>query len=167
MKTQTKIIGLMLLVSIIGVGTPAAFSLGAGQHNFKQIDPSNPDAFCDKCHGSTDTIYAELKTSDVGIYSNMKIHSSLNCVDCHALTNGYDSIGAKTEHAATIPTCTKCHNSVMGFNVTKELNAPGEAHKNFNDDVACIGCHTSTPVRGSISYTYSPPATRSGLTIGK
>ncbi len=50
--------------------------------------------------------------------------------------------------------------------VTSELSDTKEAHQNFNDDIACIGCHTSVIVTGQISYTYSGGEQRLGLTIG-
>jgi len=175
MKQTTKLLLLLITVSIIGVGMPAAFSLGSGQHQFNQIDPENPDAFCEKCHGASDSVKAELASSGNGIYNGgLKIHSQVGCADCHALTNGYGtSTGdSKNQHAATIPTCIKCHggtNAVMGFNVARELNNSKEAHNAFGaeaDDVACIGCHTGVAVSGSVSYTYSGTQTRFGLSIG-
>ena len=172
MKTTTKIIICMLIISIIGIGMPIAFSAGTGQHNFRQIDPNDPSAFCEKCHGGNDGIMAELSTSGTGVYSQLKIHTTLKCVDCHALTSDYGQgipSSTKTQHAATIPTCTKCHvgtNAVMGFDVGAELNNSREAHKNFNDEISCIGCHTSIAVTGSVSYTYENGQTEFGLKIG-
>ncbi len=171
MKQLTKILLLMLAVAIVGVGMPAAFSIGSGQHQFNQIDPNNPDEFCNKCHLNGDSINAELAASGTGVYTNMKIHSTQHCVDCHAITPGYGSgvAGAKTEHAASIPTCTKCHggsNAVLGFDVANELSGSTEAHNQFTDDVACVGCHTTVAVSGAISYTYSGGDTRFGLKIG-
>jgi nitrate/TMAO reductase-like tetraheme cytochrome c subunit len=171
MKSKGKILLLMIAVMTIGIGMPTTFSLGSGQHQFSQIDPANPDAFCNKCHGAGDSINAELATSGNGIYNGGgRIHSELHCVDCHRLAEGYGTNnGSKTEHAATIPTCIKCHTigsgSVLG-NVTQELNAVTEAHRNFDDDVACIGCHTSVAVTGSVSYVYSNGQERLGLKIG-
>jgi hypothetical protein len=50
--------------------------------------------------------------------------------------------------------------------VNQELNSPKEAHKNFDDDTACIGCHTTVTITGSFSATYSQYQVRSGLKIG-
>jgi len=172
MKQKTTILLLMLAVSVIGIGMPFAWSIGSGQHQFNQIDTENPDAFCNRCHGTGDSINAELMASGNGIYNGgVRIHSMVKCTDCHAISSGYGTglAGTKTEHAATVPTCIKCHagsDPTMGFNVGAELNGTSEAHQGFNDDTACIGCHTSVAVSGSISYTYSGGQAYKGLTIG-
>ncbi len=91
MKSTTKILILMLVVSIIGIGTPIAFSIGGGQHQFTQIDPANPDAFCNKCHRSGDIINTELMASGNGIYNGGgRIHAYVTCVECHQLEGGME-----------------------------------------------------------------------------
>ena len=113
-----------------------------------------------------------MDLSGDGVYTQMKIHSTLTCVSCHMLTQNYGTgTGAtKMEHAATVPSCLKCHSgvdSVMNFDVANELNASTEAHQNFNDDAACIGCHTQVEVSGTVTYQdYNNSVVRSGLTIG-
>lgn len=174
MKHTTKISILIIAVSIIGMSIPATFSIGGGQHQFTQINPNNPDAFCEKCHMDSDMINTELMASDDGLYNGGgRIHQFVKCVDCHAVTTRNQDefkMGTKSEHAAKIPSCIGCHTyggmgDFMG-DVSKELNSPTEAHNQFNDDTACIGCHTAVPVSGSISYSYSGKQTRSGLIIG-
>lgn len=164
MKQQNKILIMMIGVSVIGIGLPTTFSVGSGQHQFIQINPENPNEFCDRCHGSGDAIQAELMTSGTAIYnSGIRIHASLNCVDCHQIEQGYgniDRFGQKTEHAALIPSCIKCHTQGTGSitgNVTQELSSTTEAHNSmvYDGDKACIGCHTSVQVYGSITYNYS------------
>ena len=164
MKSHNKILLLILASSVIGVGMPATFSVGSGQHQFIQINLDNPDEFCDRCHGNGDAIQAELMTSGPAIYnSGIRIHASLSCVDCHQIEQGYgniDMFGQKTEHAALIPSCIKCHTQGIGAvtgNVTQELSSQTEAHNTMtaDGDKACIGCHTNVQVYGSVSYTYS------------
>lgn len=186
---KSKIFFVMIAVLAIGLfGLPASFSVNNGQHIFKQIDPNAPDTFCNQCHGGSDTVATELGLSDNGIYTGIKIHSTQNCGDCHQLTQGYGTSTAttKTEHAAIIPSCLKCHggaNPVLGYNVADELNGTKEAHKPFwtnslaantpedanTDDIACLGCHTGVPKSGSIVYDYTitRTTTLNGLTIGK
>ncbi len=174
MKKGTKILFLMIVVSIMGISMPTVFSIGGGQHQFIQIDPNNPDEFCEKCHMNGDVINTELMASGNGLYNGGgRIHQFVKCVDCHAVTSRNQDIftpGTKSEHAAKIPSCIGCHTSggigdFMG-DVSTELSTTTEAHNQFNDDTACIGCHTSVQVTGAISYTYSGAQTRFGLTIG-
>jgi len=167
---KNKILILMIGTILIGIGLPTTFSLSTGQHQFNQIDPDNMDKFCAKCHG-TDSISVELEASGNGIYNGgMRIHNTLKCISCHALTQGYGN-GNKVEHAARIPSCIECHDDVsygvLG-NVSSELESATEAHKDFStdDSLACIGCHTGVSITGSISYTYSDGIVRNGLTIG-
>jgi mono/diheme cytochrome c family protein len=184
---KSKIYIVMIAVLAIGLfGLPGTFSVNTGQHIFKQINPDDPDTFCNQCHGGTDSVATEISLSDTGIYSGLQIHSTQNCGDCHQLTQGYgNSTGStKTEHAAIIPSCLKCHGAaaVLGFNVANELNGTKEAHKPFwtnslaantpddanTDDIACLGCHTAVPKSGSIVYDYTitHTTTLNGLTIG-
>ena len=173
MNKLNKIALLILVAAVIGMSTPVMFSIGGGQHQFQQIDPENPDAFCEKCHGG-DMISTELGTSGDGLYNGGgQIHAGVRCIECHAVTQRNQTIftaNTKTEHAAVIPTCTGCHTvggsgAVMG-DVLDELNQPTEAHNQFSDSTACIACHTSISVNGAIDYTYSGAVTRFGLTIG-
>jgi len=176
MKSRNKILFLIVTSILIGtIGLPATFSLGTGQHQFKQVDPDNVDEFCNKCHGNGDSIQTELAASDNGLYNGgIRIHNTVGCAGCHALTQGYgNSDGTKLSHAARIPDCIQCHNpTYIGLtlgNVTAELESTTEAHREFNeetDSVACIGCHTSISVSGTISYSLSVPEQRMGLTIG-
>lgn len=164
MKNHNKMIILMLITSAFSFSMPAAFSIGTGQHQFVQINPEDPDAFCNRCHGTGDDIKQELMSSGAGIYNgNQRIHNSLTCVSCHQIAQGFGmSMGDKTEHAARIPSCTECHNNVDYLgptigNVGNELNSSTEAHKSMglDGDRACIGCHTTVQVYGSITYSYS------------
>lgn len=164
MKNQNKMIILMLITVMFSFSMPAAFSIGTGQHQFVQIDPDNPDAFCNRCHGSGDAIKQELMSSGTGIYNgNQRIHNSLTCVSCHQIAQGFGmSMGEKTEHAARIPSCTECHTDFERFgnvigNVGNELNSSTEAHKSMgaDGDKVCIGCHTTVQVYGAITYSYS------------
>lgn len=164
MKPHNKMLIIMLITAMFSFSMPAAFSIGAGQHQFVQIDPNNPDDFCTKCHGAGDVIQQELMSSGTGIYNgNQRIHNTLSCVECHQIVQGYGmSVGDKTEHAARIPSCTECHNNrdylgVVIGNVVNELNSSTEAHNimGLDGDRACIGCHTTVQVYGSITYSYS------------
>jgi nitrate/TMAO reductase-like tetraheme cytochrome c subunit len=170
MKTSQKLILMIMLTSsVVSISMTQAFSVGTGQHQFRTIDMINPQQFCSKCHGSNDGINAELSTSGNGNYNGgIRIHSTQTCVSCHQITQGYNTAfqGQKSEHAATIPTCLKCHNTVMMFNVTQELSNTHEAHNTFRDDVACIGCHTSVKVQGAVSYTLTSGQNTHGLKIG-
>lgn len=170
MKTSQKLIlGVMLTSSVLSVAMTQAFSVGNGQHQFRTIDMDNQQAFCAKCHGSNDAINAELMASGPGNYNGgIRIHSTQTCVSCHQITQGYNTAfqGQKQGHAATIPTCLKCHNTVMMFNVTQELSNTHEAHNTFTDDAACIGCHTSVSVQGAVSYTMTAGSNTHGLKIG-
>jgi len=170
---KNKILLLMLGTILVGAGIPATFSIGTGQHQFQQINPDNPDAFCMKCH-TQDTISMELMASDSGLYNGGgKIHNTLSCVECHAITSGYGaSSGSKTEHAARIPQCLECHNvDTLGLvigNVQDELSAASEAHNalDIDDSTACIGCHTGVSITGQISYSYSKGRSMKGIKIG-
>lgn len=192
----SKLTILMIAVVAIGIfALPGAFSVNTGQHNFRQIDPANPDAFCNQCHGGPDSVATELNLSQNGLYNGkIRIHSTQNCGDCHQLTQGYGTSapGSKTEHAAIIPSCLKCHSFAtndgisdragLGFDVPTELNGTKEAHAPFwaaskaanttdaanTDDLACLGCHTAVPKSGSIVYDYTITHTYNlaGLTIG-
>lgn len=177
MKQTTKILLLMIVVSVIGAGLPATFSLGTGQHQFVQVDPTSPDtinAFCMKCHN--DAIQSELMASGNGLYNGgIRIHSTLGCQGCHQITstvnsNGYGMGMGSIEHAARMPTCVDCHiDNAMLLPIGdagNEIIASSEAHKGFNDDTACIACHTTVSITGSFSATYSQFQVRSGLIIG-
>lgn len=183
---------IIVMISIIAIGLfalPATFSYSNDMHTFKQIDPTNAttiNAFCLKCHD--DTINAQLIASDTGLYTNLDgtIHSSIGCQGCHQITGGaggpgYNKGQVTTEHAARLPSCLECHSGTSGVigvtklmeigDATHELMAPTEAHKNFNttsdNDIQCIGCHTLTPVTGTVSASISsPPVDISGLRIG-
>lgn len=185
---------IIVMISIIAIGLfalPATFSYSNDMHTFKQVDPTNATTinnFCLKCHD--DTIKTQLDASDTGLYTNLDgtIHSSIGCQGCHQITttvvdqqNGYGKGMVTTEHAARLPSCLECHSGETGIvGVTKlmavgdaahELMVSSEAHKNFNtttdNDIQCIGCHTLTPVTGTVSASISsPPVEISGLTIG-
>ena len=175
MKSQNKVIILLLFSVVIGIGMPATFSIGKGQHQFLQINPDQPDKYCLRCH-QNEAISSEMAQSSTGVYTQMKIHSTLTCVGCHKLTNGYGTgrAGDKVEHAARLPSCLECHDgqfNVLVFSVVDELNSQKEAHRNFkfvgDNDLQCIACHTNVQVSGSISYTLSGGKTYNGFTVGK
>lgn len=188
----------ILMIAVVAIGVfalPTTLSIGAGQHKFLQagtIAGGQTDlvAFCNQCH-STDTLKSgEIDQSDTNLYygtpDTSLIHSSLfavgagGCASCHAIDGGYaQQVGGvndptnKVQHAASLPSCLKCHTAgptLATKDVMLELNAPTEAHKNFNaaadNDIQCIGCHTAVTKSGSVSYSYSPAVVVSGLTIG-
>jgi nitrate/TMAO reductase-like tetraheme cytochrome c subunit len=190
---MSKLTILMIAVIAIGIfALPAAFSVNTGQHTFRQINPDAPADFCNQCHVAGDSVTTELAASQNGIYNGpMKIHSSLNCGNCHELTQGYGTSFpgsgiTKTEHAAIIPSCLKCHDAGdaagLGFDVPAELMGAKEAHRPFweasvaantpsaanTDDLACLGCHTAVPKSGTVVYDYTITHTYNlaGLTIG-
>lgn len=180
----------MIAVVALGIfALPAAFSVNTGQHTFRQVNAADPSAFCNQCHKTGDSVAAELNLSDNGLYNGgIKIHSLQNCGSCHALTAGYGAgtPTGKTQHAAVIPSCLKCHAGATpvlgGFNVANELNNTNEAHKPLwaaslalastnTDDLACLGCHTNVPKSGTIVYDYTLTQTATlgatGLTVGR
>ncbi|HWR26751.1 MAG TPA: hypothetical protein VN316_02630 [candidate division Zixibacteria bacterium] len=184
---MTKISILMIAVVAIGIfALPASMSIGAGQHKFRQYDSANTTAaqFCGQCHG--DNVQAELDASDARSANNallgyagvgVRVHGTIGCQSCHAITEGYMKAGGKTnatsQHAALLPSCLNCHGAgnTWGFNnVAAELSNTTEAHKFFNsttdDDIQCIGCHTYVNKSGTISYTTSGGVTAKGLLIG-
>jgi hypothetical protein len=190
----SKITTLMIAVVAIGIfALPATFSVNSGQHTFKQINPASPSTFCNQCHGGTDSVSTELAASDTGVYNGGKIHGTQNCGSCHQLTQGYGNSSfavdgsGKTEHAAIIPSCLRCHgaNPKVFGNVGNELNGTKEAHKPLwtaslaantpsaanTDDLACLGCHTGVPKSGTIVYDYTITHTTTlgatGLTVGR
>ena len=185
----------MLATIVIGTGMATTLSVGAGQHKFLQAGTTSAGqtdlvTFCGQCH-STDTIKSdEIDQSDTNLYygtpGTSKIHSSLfssgsgGCASCHEIDGGYaQEVGGirnpdnKVQHAASLPSCLKCHtsgNNLATKDVMLELNAPTEAHKNFktvaDDDIQCIGCHTAVTKSGAVSYNYDTGQTISGLQIG-
>lgn len=187
----------ILMIAVVAIGIfalPTTLSIGAGQHKFLQAGTTAGGQtdlvdFCAQCH-STDTLKSgEIDQSDNNLYygtpDSSKIHSSLfapgagGCASCHAIDGGYaQEIGGvrdptnKVQHAAALPSCLKCHAAGPNLatkDVTLELDATTEAHKNFkstDDDIQCIGCHTAVTKSGAVSYTYSPAVTTNGLTIG-
>lgn len=164
----------MLITTMFSFSLPTTFSIGSGQHRFEQIDPNNPDEFCNKCHGTGDIIQEELMSSGNGVFTGIRIHSTLTCVSCHRITGGFGEgmPGEKTAHAAIIPTCEECHgiNAIMDYNAYSELVLPQEAHKDLSggSDLACLGCHTGVSIRGAITYSYAEKGDHElkGLIIG-
>jgi len=188
----------ILMIAVVAIGVfalPTTLSIGAGQHKFLQagtVAGGQTDlvAFCDQCH-STDTLKSgEIDLSDRNLYygtsDTSRIHSSLfapgagGCASCHAIDGGYaqETLGVrdptnKVQHAASLPSCLKCHTAgptLATKDVLLELNHATEAHNNFktalDNDIQCIGCHTAVTISGVVTYTYSPAVTTNGLTIG-
>ena len=136
----------MIAVVAIGIfALPMTLSVGVGQHKFRTYGTTETTGaqFCGQCHKSGDTVSNELLSSDTRdtaamgyAASGTKIHSTLWCGDCHAITQGYEQAAASTEHAAKNPSCLKCHGTgnTLGFNqVNLELAQTTESHKNFKD----------------------------------
>ncbi len=183
MKGINKVIIVMIAVVAIGAfALPSVMSVGLGQHTFKNantIRSADITQNCQKCHGTSagGGVAAELGRSDTnwqyGTVGVTKIHSSLNCGQCHA----YNALDTVTHTKITgRPVCVDCHgasqyNGVQ--NVWAELGQSTEAHNGLANATAmdrnagCMGCHTAVGVSGSIAFTYDGPAySVGGLTVG-
>lgn len=190
MKQTGKLTILMVAVVAIGIfALPSIMSVGAGQHAFvnkTSLEGTDPAKSCLKCHGtSSDDVKGELNMSDNNVFyngANKKIHSSIQCADCHDETRavGSDISGSHTK-VPKQPECRQCHNgasiqtnngSIQLQNVWDELSNATDAHQGFRDltraNAGCIGCHTRVTVTGEVSYTYSASAWQPvlGLYIG-